>query len=86
MAPVVVGWSSGRSRPDQRERDDEKGRTMDQVFTIHPTVALARPHVWSPLASSFCWEMYTDHGINGTATGTTGSKRLTPGHLTGALT
>jgi hypothetical protein len=59
---------------------------MDDMFTIAHCVVAARPQVRSPFAPSISWAMYTGHGANGNPTGTTGSKRLTPGHLMGALT
>lgn len=57
---------------------------MSDVFTIAQCVPVARPYAWFPLASLS--EMNADHAMNGTPTGTTGSKRLTPGHLIGVLT
>ncbi len=56
-----------------------------------PSVAFARPHVGSLGLAS--WPMNVVQGCNGhmsvnhgDTTGTTESKRLTPGHLMGALT
>ncbi len=58
--------------------------------TIAPSVALARPHVGSFGAAS--WPTNVAQGCSGYMsvnhgdTTTTESKRLTPGHLMGALT
>ena len=63
---------------------------MSMSPTIAPSVAFARLHVGSLGAAS--WPMNVAQGCNGHMsvnhgdTTTTESKRLTPGHLTGALT
>jgi hypothetical protein len=58
---------------------------MSNVLTSAPCVIVARPRNWSAFVSIA--EMHADHGMNATGTtGVTGSKRLTPGHLMGALT
>jgi hypothetical protein len=64
---------------------------MSMSPTSAPSVAFARPRVGSLAHAS--WPMNVVQGSNGhmsvnhgDTTGTTESKRLTPGHLMGALT
>jgi hypothetical protein len=63
---------------------------MNMSPTITPSVVFARPQV-GPLGAA-SWPMYVAPGCNGHMsvnhgdTTTTESKRLTPGHLLGALT
>jgi hypothetical protein len=56
-----------------------------------PSFAVARPHVGSWVAASWPMDlaqgcMSVNHDETTGTTGTTGSKRLDPGHLMGVLT
>lgn len=64
---------------------------MSTSFTIAPSIVVARPRVES--FTDAAWPMHTVQGCTGhtsvnlgNTTGTTESKRLTPGDLIGVLT